>query len=197
MKTVYLIGGGGHCHACIDVIESAGEFQIGGVFDLGKKRGDLVLGYPVLGGDQDIQEFVKEGSEFLVTIGHIKSAEPRHANFARLKSLGAKMATVVSPRAYVSKHAKLGEGTIIMHDALVQANVRVGICSIVNDKALLEHDAVIGDFAHVSTAAVVNGGCKVGNMVFVGSNAVLQENTVVRDGALVPAGSFAKRGEYE
>jgi hypothetical protein len=46
---IILVGGGGHCHSCIDVIEQEGKFEIAGIVDA-IKGGEKVLGYPVLRG---------------------------------------------------------------------------------------------------------------------------------------------------
>ena len=39
-EKLILVGGGGHCKACIDVIEEQGKFEILGILDL-KDRKDL------------------------------------------------------------------------------------------------------------------------------------------------------------
>ena len=49
MNSIILIGGGGHCKSCIDVIESEGKYAIAGILDSIKRPGELVLGYHVLG----------------------------------------------------------------------------------------------------------------------------------------------------
>ena len=54
MKNLYLIGGGGHCHSCIDVIEQENKYQIKGIFDLPDKIDKEVLGYKVIGTDREI-----------------------------------------------------------------------------------------------------------------------------------------------
>ena len=46
-KGIILLGAGGHCKSCIEVIESTGEFEIEGILNRGKEI-DNVLGYPVL-----------------------------------------------------------------------------------------------------------------------------------------------------
>lgn len=33
-EQIILIGGGGHCKSCIDVIEQEGKYQIAGIVDL-------------------------------------------------------------------------------------------------------------------------------------------------------------------
>lgn len=190
MKDLYLIGGGGHCRSCIDVIELEGKFKIRGIFDIEENVGKTVLGYQVIEKDEEIAKFVSKESYFLITIGQIKTSDSRVKFYQQLKDLNANMATIISPRAYVSKHAKVGEGTVILHDALVNSNVEVGVNCILNTKSLLEHDVVIGDHSHISTASVVNGGCKVESNCFVGSNAVLIQGSIVPAKTIIPAGSF-------
>lgn len=190
MKNLYLIGGGGHCHSCIDVIELESKFKILGIFDVKENVGKDVLGYKVVGSDSDIANYVSADNFFLITVGQIKSAQVRIKIFNRLKELNANLAVVVSPRAHISRHAMLGEGTIVLHDALVNANAIVGRNCIINTKSLIEHDAKIGDHCHISTAAVVNGNCQIQTETFIGSNAVLKESLIVPEKSIIAAGSF-------
>jgi len=44
--------------------------------------------------------------------------------FEQIKKLGGRLPVVVSPLAYISKHAKIGAGTIIMHYALINAGAK-------------------------------------------------------------------------
>ncbi len=190
LKNLYLIGGGGHCHSCIDVIEQTGEYKIQGIFDIKENVFKEVLGYKVIGTDEDLKKYVSSENYFLITIGQIKSAAPRMKTFELLKGLGARMAVVISPRAYVSRHSKVGAGTIVMHDALVNSNVFIGENCILNSKCLIEHDSRIEAHCHISTAAVVNGNCIIEGQCFIGSNAVLKEGLIVNALTIVPAGSF-------
>lgn len=190
MKNLYLIGGGGHCHSCIDVIEVENQFIIKGIFDISENVGKFVLGYEVVGTDNEIEKYVSTDSYFLITVGQIKSADFRIRIAEKLKNLNANIATVISPRSHISKHAKVSEGTIVLHDALVNANVFIGKNCIINTKALIEHDSKIGNFCHISTAAVINGGCIVNDECFIGSNAVLREGINILPKSIVRAGSF-------
>lgn len=190
MKDLYLIGGGGHCVSCIDVIESEGKYKIKGIFDRIERIGEKIFGYPIVGSDQDLKSFINPQVSFLVTVGQIKSADARIRIFQNLVDLKADIATVVSPRAYVSKYARLGRGTIVLHDSLVNSNVKVGDNCILNSKSLIEHDSIIEDHTHISTAAVINGGCKVEAGSFIGSNSVLKEGLVVKAKSVLRAGEF-------
>lgn len=184
-----LIGGGGHCAACIDVIEQEDKFEIAGIVDKDAASG-MLLGYPILGGDDDLDALRSSYDYALITVGQIKSPSTRIRLFAYTKSLEFILPTIVSPRAYVSKHASIGEGSIIMHDALVNARASIGRNCIVNTKALIEHDAVVGDNCHISTGAIINGGAMISQGSFVGSNAATKEAVETKENAFIKAGSL-------
>ncbi len=185
-----LIGGGGHCKSAIDVIEQSGQYKIVGILDKPELAGQKVLGYNIIGSDEQIEKLVTEGYEFLITIGQIQPSQTRIKLFHKLLESNAKLATILSPRAYVSKHALIEEGTIIMHDALVNAGARIGKNCIINSKSLIEHDVVVEDHCHISTAAILNGGAIVKEGTFFGSNAVSKEYVTTANEAFIKAGSL-------
>jgi len=191
-KKLILLGGGGHCKSCIDVIEQSGRYEIVGIIDQKERFGKLVLGYKIIGTDEDIESLVNKGNEFLVTVGQIKTAETRVRLFNQLRQYNAKIATIISPRAYVSQHAKIGGGSIIMHDALINASASIGKNCIINTKALIEHDVIIGDHSHISTGAVINGGVDIKQGTFFGSNATSREYVASLEVDFIKAGTVYK-----
>ncbi len=186
--SLVLVGGGGHCKSCIDVIEQEGKFDIKGIVDTPDRIGENVLGYEIVGSDNDLPLLVRDYSFFLITLGQIKSPYKRVALFEKIRDLGGKFPVIISPLAYVSPHAKIDVGTIVMHQALVNAAADIGKNCIINSKALIEHDAVIHDHCHISTGAVVNGGTDVGAKTFWGSNTVGREGIRVDALSVIPAG---------
>jgi len=189
MQNLILIGGGGHCKSCVDVIEQAGTFRIVGIVDMPEKLHQKILGYEIIATDDDLPHLVNEYENFLITLGQIKSPDRRIRLFKALKDLGAKLPVIISPLAYVSKHAEIGDGTIIMYHALINAGAKIGSNCIINNKALIEHDAVIGDHCHIATGAVINGGVKVGSGTFFGSNAVSKEYVEIGENAVIGCGA--------
>ncbi len=189
VKEIILIGGGGHCHSCIDVIESSGVFKIAGIVEKTNNCTlDSLLGYPIIGCDDDIETLRKQFEYALITVGQIKSGSVREKLFNKLKELGFILPVVSSPLAHVSKRSNIGEGTIVMHHAIVNAGAEIGKNCILNTKCLIEHDVKVGDQTHVSTSAVVNGNSIIGSRCFVGSHA-----TVI-NGANLPENYFFKAG---
>ncbi len=188
-KPIILIGGGGHCISCIDVVEQTELFEIIGILDIPEKVGSKVLDYPVIGTDDDIEKFTEKCRDFLITVGQIKSSNVRQKLSDKVKTAGGNLPVIISPNAYVSKHAASDEGTIIMHHVLVNAGSKIGKGCIINSKALIEHEASIGDYCHISTAACINGQVNIGSNSFIGSNTVVGNNISIAENTLVAAGS--------
>ena len=188
---IILIGGGGHCVSVIDVIENDNKFNILGILDSNIKE-DNVLGYQILGGDNLIPELVNENTYFLITVGQIKSYSSRKKIAKILIENKAKLATIISTLAYVSKHANVGEGSIIMNGAVVNAKSTIGKNCIINTKSNVEHGVSIGDFCHLSTCAVINGDSVIENGTFIGSNATISNNVSIKENSIISAGKFIK-----
>ena len=198
-QTIILIGGGGHCKACIDVIESTGLYKIIGILDVLEKRGHKILDYSIIGSDEDIPKLANERHKFFITVGQIKSSLTRENLFNKLKDLKIKLPVIISPNAYVSNHASIGEGSIIMHHSTVNAGAKIGKLGIINTGAIIEHDNLIGDFCHISIGAVLGGDICIGSYCFVGGNSFIYNRLTVPErtiisGSSVVTKSFKKSG---
>ena len=193
MSDLLLIGGGGHCRSCIDVIDAEGKYRIRGIVQPSFDETDEIFGYSVLGSDADLPFLLQDTSQALVTVGQIRSPEIRIRLFELLKQSGGKLPRIVSPSAYFSKYAEMNEGTIVMHGAIVNAGANIGANCIINNQALIEHDAIVADHCHVSTGARINGGVTIGRGSFVGSGAILKEGIVIGENVIIAAGQIVLR----
>lgn len=192
MNKIILIGGGGHCKSVIDVIEQQAQYEIAGIVDKPEFINNKILGYTVIGDDSDLEKLSKKYNYALITVGQIKSPGLRVRLFDLATKKGFLLPSIISPRAYVSKYSKIGFGTIVMHNAIINANVNIGNNCIINSKALIEHDCFISDHCHVSTNATINGGVKIGSKCFIGSNVTTKENTSIEENSFIKAGSLVK-----
>lgn len=192
MKDIVLIGGGGHCKSVVDVLEQEGRFNIIGIIDKPELFGKNVLRYQIIGDDSELNNLVKKCKNALITIGQIRSPLSRMKLFDTVLKLGFTLPTIVSPRAYVSQHARIGIGSVIMHDAVVNASAVIGDNCIINTKSIVEHGSNIGNHCHISTNAVINGDVVVGDGSFIGSGAVTKEGIRINNNFFAKAGSVVK-----
>ena len=192
MKSLILIGGGGHCKSVIEVAESAG-YEIKGILDMPDKVGKEVLpGHKVIGTDDEIPQYVEE-CDFIITVGFIKNPALRIKLYNKVKAAGGRLATIIASTAHVSKYAELGEGTVIMHHAFVNAGAKIGDNCIINTFVNIEHDAEVGNQCHISTGTMVNGECKIGENCFIGSQSVCANCIEIASDIIVGAGSVVRK----
>lgn len=192
MKSLILIGGGGHCKSVIEVAESAG-YEIKGILDMPDEVGKEVLpGHKVIGTDDEIPQYVEE-CDFVITVGFIKNPALRIKLYNKVKVAGGRLATIIASTAHVSKYAELGEGTVIMHHAFVNAGAKIGDNCIINTFVNIEHDAEVGNQCHISTGTMVNGECKIGENSFIGSQSVCANCIEIASDIIVGAGSVVRK----
>jgi len=191
-RKLLLIGAGGHCKSVIDVIEQQGLYEVYGIVGIKDELWKDILGYRVIGTDEELVQLFKDCKLAFVTIGHLGNAIKRMELFIKCKRIGYEFPVLISPYAYVSKHSFIDEGTVVMHHAVINASARIGKNCIINSMALVEHDALVEDNCHISTGAIVNGGVHVKTGTFFGSNATSKQYSVVPSNSFIKAGSVIK-----
>ena len=111
---------------------------------------------------------------------------------ARYFGLG-NLAKVISPHAYVSPSATVGEGCILQRGVSVMADASLGIACKVNLNATVHHDSVVGDYCTLAPGATLLGYVTVGARSFVGAAAVVMPHVTIGEGAVVGAGAVVTK----
>lgn len=200
-RRLILVGGGGHCKAVIDVAVSVGR-NVYGILDNNIATGSMVLGVPVIGGDDDIASVADENTEFVITVGQIKSSSIRRSIADRIRLAGGELASpLIASTAHIAIGAEIGKGSVVMHNATVNSDAKIGENCIINTGAIVEHDCSVGDFVHISTGAIVNGMSHIGNDCFVGSHTTVANVVKVAQGCIIGTGAvvikdIAELGTY-
>ena len=192
MSDILLIGAGGHARACIDVIELENKYRVAGLVDKEYSSELDCLGYPFIGVDTELESLRSKYENVLICVGQIKNPEIRENIFNNVVSMAFTLPQIRSPKAYISSHAQIDIGTIVMHGVIINANARIGKNIIINNRALIEHDSVIGDHCHVATGAIVNGNVSIGSKTFIGSGAIIKQGVVIGSNCIVGAGVVLK-----
>lgn len=193
MKSIVLIGAGGHGVSCVEVIESTGKWKIEGFVDTQERVGERLFGYEIIATDADIPALVSHFGAALITVGYITNLEMRRRLFYTFREAGFELPVITASTATISRQAELGDGTIAMHHGFINAGAQVGENCIVNTGAIIEHNVVIADHCHISTGALVNGGCSVGEGCFIGSGAVLMNGVSISPGCIIGAGAVVTK----
>jgi sugar O-acyltransferase (sialic acid O-acetyltransferase NeuD family) len=189
-KPLVIIGSGGHACCMLDVARLAG-FSATGFIDRTRGEGVLVNGLPILGGDELLfdKAFI---SDYRFALG-IGDPITRRRYGELLMEKGADCPAIVNPSSFVSSHATLGCGVLLMGMNAVNHGARL------DDFVALDWQVTIGHGAHLGRAVFAGPGSRVAGDVICGEDAYLGlgcqiiEKVEIGCGSLIGAGSTVTR----
>lgn len=182
MKKVVIIGAGGHAKVIADIIVKSGD-EVIGFLDDNEEQPNRILGFPYLGKIENVNKYSDECS-FVIGIGS-NSVRKQIA-----ETYDVNWYLAVHPRASIALGVTIGEGTVIMADALMNTDAHIGKHCIINTGAVVEHDNQIGDYVHISPGAVLCGTVTVGELAHVGAGATVRNNLSVCGDVIIGVGGI-------
>lgn len=189
-RGLVLLGAGGHARVVLDTAEACGV-PVVGLFD--DRFPDLseVDGCRVLGLIAHAPDALRKGAgRFLVAVG---DNGDRARLFGNALVTGASPATLVHPRASVSRQATLEPGCVVFAQAAIQPGARIGRNCIINTSASVDHECLLGDHAHIGPGARLAANVQVGEGAFVGTGAAVLPGVRIGAWAVVGAGAVVTR----
>lgn len=123
-----------------------------------------------------------------MAIGY-NNIQARWAVWERVRATGYHAPALIHPHAYVANTAQIGEGSMVMTRAIVDARAELCALTVLWPGACVNHDACLGSNTFISPNATVCGFVMVGAHCFVGAGAVITDHVKVPDGAFIKAGS--------
>lgn len=173
-----IIGAGGHAKVVLDILLESNQ-EITGIWD--ENPMVSILGYEIKGNFNAFKEH--PSNQVIIAIGN---------NLTRKKlasELKNNIAIAIHPKSSVSKHSKIGVGTMIMANATINANSSIGKYVIINTNSSVDHDCVIGDFVHISPKAGLGGNVIVGEGTHIGLGASIIQGITIGKWATIGAGA--------
>lgn len=190
MDKVLIIGTSGHAKVVIDIIENEGKYEIYGLIDTFKEVGDSVYGYKILGTEKDIAEIILENKIIggFIAIGDNWS---RHTIFKHIIKLNSnfKFISIIHSNTSIGKNVQIGNGTVVMPGAVINADSVVGDFCIVNTLASLDHESTLQDFASLGPGANISGNVSIGAFTAISLGAKVIENIEIKSHTIVGAGA--------
>ena len=179
----------GAFHEIIELCEDCGS-QIVGIID-DQYTGDY-NGIPILGGDEDASSLYQDYSDCSIVITP-DLPKVREKLFALYSQIGFQFATIISPRATISRSAKIGKGTVIQACVNVSSGSTIGDFVKLNTYANIMHDITIGNYATIAPNAVVLGDVHIGESAYIGANSTILPHIRLGSGATVGAGAVVTK----
>jgi sugar O-acyltransferase (sialic acid O-acetyltransferase NeuD family) len=181
---LYLAGSGSFAAETADWAQDAG-WTVRGLIELldAARVGSVRDGFPIIAATACPQDACA-----VIAIGG-----DRREHWATLAGHGWRAATLVHPRAHVSKSAKLGSGCIVGPGAVIGAETSVDEHTLVSRGALVGHHDRIGAFVSLMPGANLGGHVTVGERTTIGMGAIVVNGMAVGVDTTVAAGAVVLR----
>ncbi|MDA9262605.1 acetyltransferase [bacterium] len=178
-----LIGGGGHARVVSSIIEAEEISQLEAVFDLNPK-------IKTLDGVSVYQKYSSDlfpGASAIIAIGDNRIRKQLALTINHV------FGVLIHPSGSLDRLSSLGEGSVVMHRAVIQRGTRIGKHGIINTASSIDHDCVLGDFVHIAPNATLCGEVVIGDETFIGAGAVVLPQIKIGKRVTVGAGSVVTK----
>ena len=181
MKKLAFYGAGGHGFAALELARSTGEFEPVIFYDDSPSLDDI-LGVKVLSSPISIPY-----ENLCVSIGDNKNRKKVATNWK------LHFPSLIHPSVSKYESSKVGEGTLILPQVVLDAGAVIGNFCIINNHATISHNVSLEDFVHVAINAAICGGVKIGEGSLIGAGAVILPDVTVGKWSIVGAGAVVTK----
>jgi sugar O-acyltransferase (sialic acid O-acetyltransferase NeuD family) len=191
MEKIIVIGAGGHAKVVIDIFNYTGYHVVGVLDGDTSKHGKTLLGVPILGGNEKLEEILASGvKKAFVAIGNndvrVKIGES-------LKAKGFTLVTAIHHSAIIADSVRIGEGSMVAAGGVINPDASIGKHVIINTGVTVDHDCVIKDGAHVSPGVNLAGNVQIGEKTHVGIGSCIIQGINISENTVIGAGSVVVR----
>lgn len=177
-KPLVLVGSNSAIYKFTELFEDVG-YNIAGIIDDDYLGQGSFMDIPILMSEQELKNNVNEYNskyQFICVTNWlpqkdsvtVRNKQKRIRITNMLNELRLDVATVVSPKACVSRRAKLGQGVIVDAMAVIEPGVSVGDYTLVYAHTLLGHDCTVGKSCVIGRYASIISFVTVEDMCYFG-----------------------------
>jgi len=180
---IFPLGGNG-----LEALDCMGDQWelVGYIDDDPQKQGKHPLGFEVFSRDA-LQQFPE--AQLLAVQGGPDNFLRRKQIIQAFEISPERFATVIHPRANLSKHAQVGYNCLLMAGVTLTFNAQLKnhICVLPN--TVIHHDTCIDDYTLIGSQVVVAGHTTIGENCYIGSRSSVINNITIGKSTLVGMGS--------
>ncbi len=188
-KQIIIIGAGGHSVSVANVALSAG-YKIKCFVDKFKKSKSNLLGYKIIKNLADIENQEKYNYAIAIGDNYIREniykellAEVPEQNFPKL----------IHSSATISLYVEIGNGSVIMPNAVIGPNSKVGKLCIINTNASIDHDCLMQDYSSLAPGVVTGGDVIIGKRTSISIGATIRNKIKIGNDTVVGANSYVNK----
>lgn len=170
------------------------EWNVIGYLDdlkYGKER--EYFGYPIVGDESSIPEFVEKGYYFFNNVA--SSTADMEIVAQKLSKYKARMCTLVFPEPPNIDYdtVTVGEGSCIFPGVFVGTQVHIGKNVLIKQQSNISHETEIGNLCFIAPGAGIMGNVKVGKKTFIGAKAMIRNGITVGENCVIGMGAVVTK----
>lgn len=193
MKNIAIFGAGGFGREVKTIIDAINKhipntYHFIGFYDNGFQKGEMINGFPVLGGISELNEY----SENLSVVVALGTPNIKKKIIEKIENKLISFPTIIHPKVSVSEDdVKIGKGCIICEGTIITCNIEIKDFVILNLMCSVGHDTIIEDYCAFMPSVNISGEVHIKNSVYVGTGVKIinlleiGENTIIGAGAVV------------
>ena len=185
-EKIFIWGASGQGKVVLDILKSAGDFEVAGFIDSNKKiHNKNIEGVKIFGDKSYLDAFWKKGVRAgIVAVGD-NEKRCQIANY--LKQRNFKLINAIHANAIVAPTVKFGSNVTINAGAIISAYASIEDNVIINTGAIIEHENIIKNGAHIASGAQLAGGLEVGEKTLVGIGATVIQYVKIGKNSVIGA----------
>ena len=136
-------------------------------------------GKPVVPFEEIEKIFPPDTHDIFVAVVYTQLNRLRASFTSQAKEKGYKLASYISPSAFVWPNARIGEHCFIFEGNTIQPFVKIGDDVVLWSGNHIGHHSIIGNHCFVSSQVVISGFCEIGEYSFLGVNSTIANNVII------------------
>lgn len=191
MKKIIIIGNTIAADIIYGLLNSDGRYEIVG-FSVDKEyiTETEKFGLEVISIDALKETYNATEHAVMLGIGYNNVNQTRAEIFNRIKSLGYSVETYIHPSAVINSEAKIGEGSIVMANSVVEPFSSIGENSMIWSNCTIAHHSTVGSHCWIASNSIISGQATVKDYVFIGVQCAIVNEVIVEELNIIGAGSL-------
>ena len=191
MRNIAIYGAGGFGREVLTILHDNNKLEekwnVLGFFDDGKEKGEIINGYKVLGGIQDLNTWPHKLS-IVVALG---APSVKKDIIQRITNPRIEYPTIFHSSAIIGDNntVKIGKGCIICAYNIITTNVIIGDFVILNLSCTIGHDTTIGEYSSFMPTCNISGEVNIGECVFGGTGSKIINRKNIGNHSTIGAGA--------
>lgn len=194
MKDIVILGAGKIAEVLYDYVSRDSDMRVQGFcVDAAYRHSDEFQGQPLVALEDLPKRFPPEHYDVLMAIGYHECNALRARKASEIRTMGYRLASYVSSRAWVAGNAQMGEGCVVLDHVSIEPSVRLGDNVALWSGVVVGHHAIVGDHCWLAAAATIGGGAQIGDGCFLGLNATIAHEIQLGERCLIGGNAWVSK----